>query len=52
MNGFKIALLIVLALNLLATVWMVGKPREPITPGFAVWNVVWNVALAALVLLS
>ena len=52
MSWFKIVLLAVLAANLIATVAMVGKPREPITPGFAAFNIVWNAALAVLVVLA
>lgn len=52
MSIFKILLLSVLAANLLSTILMVGKPRDPITPGLATGNVIWNALLAVCVVLA
>lgn len=36
MNGFKIALIVLMALGAILTVASVGKRREPVTPAVAV----------------
>lgn len=42
MPWYAIALLVLYALNLIATPYMIGRPRKPITPGFAVVSLIIN----------
>lgn len=50
MNGFKIALIVWIALGMLAAIANIGKVRKPTTPEIAVWIVVLSAVQAALVL--
>jgi hypothetical protein len=52
MNGFKIALLILLAFGALSSVAQIGKPRRPLTPGIAVWCLILSGVYALLVVLA
>ena len=52
MNPFKIALIVIMAVNALATIAMIGRKREPITPKDAVVVVLINSLLSLLVVLA
>lgn len=52
MNPFKIALIVIMAGNALATIAMIGREREPITPRDAVPVVLINSLLAFMVVLA
>jgi hypothetical protein len=49
MSGLQIAILIYLAISALSTVMLVGRYREPITPGTATLALILNGIIAALV---
>lgn len=52
MSVFMWVLVGVLALGALATVSLVGKRRDPVSPGLAVWSVVLNAALIVGILID
>jgi hypothetical protein len=45
MTWFEYLLISLLSLNVIVMILMVGKPREPVTPGVAVVTLVINSAL-------
>ena len=52
MNPFKIALIVIMAVNALAVIAMIGRERQPITSGDAVAVVLINSLLAFMVVLA
>lgn len=52
MSWQKWVLLAVMALSVITTILMIGRPRAPITPAIAVFAALFNGGLAALVVFA